>query len=130
MKDESINDRSKRILNSLREKYPGKKAYDLDGRGLHFVCELEPSSESQGFDRAVEVIIESKPHKHLKTTQQYTILSGDLEFHVGNNVLNLHSGDKYTVAPGDVHWGKSINECWAEIYSQPGWTKEDHINVD
>lgn len=129
MINESISERSKRIINSLNEKYPGKNAYDLDGRGLHFVAEIEPVDEHPEFDKAVEVIIESIPHKHLKMTQYYTIISGDLEFHVGDEIVNLHVGDKYTVTPGKIHFAKSDNECWAQIYSEPGWTKEDHITI-
>jgi len=117
---ESPKDRIARILNLLASKYPGKKSFDLDGRGLHFVCEVEPTQDHPEFDRAVEVIISSKPHKHNKMTQNYTILKGSLE---------LHRGDKYTIEPHNVHWAKSDDECWVEIYSKPGWTQEDHIVV-
>jgi mannose-6-phosphate isomerase-like protein (cupin superfamily) len=126
---ESADERSKRILNKLRELYPDKDSFDLDGRGLHFVCELEPSSDHPEFDRAIEVIIESKPHKHLKMTQYYSILSGNLEFHSDHEVFNLKKDDKITVKPGTIHWARSENECWVEIYSEPGWTKEDHITI-
>lgn len=126
----SIKLYSDRIINQLKVKYPGKKAYDLDGRGMHFVCEVEPVDEHPEFDRAVEVIIFSKPHKHLKMTQNYTIISEELELHVGEETVNLHTGDKYTIYPNNVHWAKSVgSECWVEIYSTPGWTKEDHILV-
>lgn len=130
MKDETIQERTERILKELKDRYPDRKSYDLDGRGMHFVCEVEPVEEHPDYDKAVEVIIESIPHKHLKMTQYYTILSGNLEFHDGNEVLVLHTGDKHTVSPGNIHWAKSENECWLEIYSTPGWTKEDHIRVD
>ena len=130
MKNETTEERSERILNQLREKYPGKKAYDLDGRGLHFVCEVEPTNEHPEYDKAVEVIIDSLPHKHLKMTQQYTILSGTLEVHVGDEIILLKTGDKYEIKPGNIHWSKSDDECWIEIYSIPGWVKEDHILVD
>jgi mannose-6-phosphate isomerase-like protein (cupin superfamily) len=101
----------------------------LDGRGLHFVCEIEPTSEHPEYDRAVEVIIDSKPHKHLKMKQQYTIISGNLELHVGDRIVKLSKGDEYTINPGLVHWATSNDECWLEIYSTPGWTKKDHIKV-
>ncbi len=121
--------RSARILNELKSRYPGKDAYDLDGRGMHFVCEVEPVSEHPEYDKAVEVMIESRPHKHLKMVQNYTILRGNLELHLDDNIIKLKTGDKYTVLPNTVHWAKSDNECWVEIYSKPGWTKEDHIIV-
>ncbi|MCX6732264.1 MAG: cupin domain-containing protein [Candidatus Roizmanbacteria bacterium] len=127
--DESMKDRSARILSLLSDRYPGKKAYDLDGRGLHFVCEVEPVEEHPEYDKAVEVIMVSKPHKHHKMTQLYTILQGSLELHVGDTTVQLKSGDTYTVKPNNVHWAKSEDECWLEIYSKPGWTKEDHILI-
>jgi mannose-6-phosphate isomerase-like protein (cupin superfamily) len=127
MNNETIEERSKRILALLRNKYPEKESYDLDGRGMHFVCELEPVKDHPEYDRAMEVIISSKPHKHLKMTQDYTVLSGHLELHIGNETILLNPGDKYVVKPNNVHWAKSNDECLVEIYSEPGWTKEDHI---
>lgn len=94
---------------------------------MHFVCEVEPVSDHPEYDKAVEVIIQSKQHKHLKMTQYYTIFSGSLELHVGDEIISLKAGDKYTIFPNIPHWAKSDNECWLEIYSKPGWTKEDHI---
>ncbi len=129
MEKETLKQRSERILSDLKSKYPNAVSYDLDGRGMHFVCEVEPVTEHPEYDKAVEVIIESKPHKHIKMVQDYTILRGDLELHLNDEVISLKTGDKYTVLPGDVHWAKSNNECWLEIYSKPGWTKEDHIVV-
>lgn len=130
MKSETGEQKSKRIIKQLNGKYPNKIAYDLDGRGMHFVCEIEPVSEHPEYDRAIEVIIQSKPHKHLRMTQNYTVRSGSLELHINNNeVINLKAGDKYTIHPNIIHWAKSDNECWVEIYSEPGWTKEDHIVV-
>lgn len=127
MGNETVEQRSERIINQLKAKYPGKGCFDLDGRGMHFVCEVEPTKDHPEYDRAIEVIISSKPHKHLKTTQYYTIISGNLKLHVGKKVLSLHPGDKYTIRPGDVHWAKSNDECWVEMYSGPGWTQEDHL---
>jgi len=130
MNTETPQQRSSRIIKQLQDKYPGKDVYDLDGRGMHFVCELEPVTEHREYDRAVEVIIQSKPHKHFKMTQYYTVISGNMEFHVGDKIIKLNPGDKYTVLPGNVHWAISNNECMVELYSEPGWTQEDHIVVD
>jgi len=130
VKNETIQQRSGRILKQLRKKYPSKNCFDLNGRGMHFACEVEPTKDHPEYDRAIEVIISSKPHKHLKMTQYYTILSGTLELHVGDQAITLRRGDKYVITPGKAHWARSDNECWLEIYSKPGWTKEDHISVD
>ncbi len=129
MKNESLKERSKRILEELYQQYPGTKAYDLNGRDEHFVCEVEPVNAHPEYDRAIEVIINSLPHKHLKMTQHYTIIKGNLELHIGKKIIKLNPGDKYTINPGNIHWAKSDNESWVEIYSEPGWTVEDHILV-
>lgn len=123
-------ERSERILAQLKKQYPNTNVYDLDGRGEHFLSELEPVTDHPEYDRAIEVIISSKPHKHLKMTQHYTILSGNLELHVNDSVVILKSGDTYTIEPNVIHWAKSGDECWVDIYSKPGWTKEDHIVIN
>ena len=127
---ETTEERCERILKLLKAKYPGKKSYDLDGRGLHFVCEIEPVDEHAEYDKAIEVMISTKPHKHFKMTQYYTVISGNPTIYVGNEIIKLHPGDKYTIEPGNIHWAESNDEAWVELYSEPGWTKEDHILVD
>jgi mannose-6-phosphate isomerase-like protein (cupin superfamily) len=116
-------------IRKLQERYPGKKVYDLDGSGAHFVCEVEPAGEHPEYDRAVEIIFRSKPHKHLKTAQRYKILSGKLALHVGDSVIDLNEGDEHVIAPNQTHWAESEDGSWVEIYSTPGWIKEDHITV-
>ena len=129
MKNESINERSLRILDELNHKYPNAKSYDLTGHGEHFVCETEPVTDHPEYDRAIEVILRSQPHKHLKMTQYYTVISGTLKLHTNATTTILNPGDKYTINPGITHYGLSDNECWVEIYSEPGWTSEDHLPV-
>lgn len=129
-KKETTKQRTERILKQLRKKYPDCKSYDLDGRGKHFVCEVEPVHEHPEYDRAIEVMISTKPHKHLEMTQYYKIISGNLDLYVNDKVIKLKAGDKYAVTPNKVHWAKSDGECWLEIYSEPGWTKEDHVLVE
>ena len=90
---------------------------------------MEPTQDHPEYDRAVEVIIDSKPHQHLKMTQYYTVLSGEMTLHVENQTLTLKAGDQYTIKPGSVHWAES-DQCWVEILSRPGWTKEDHLVVN
>lgn len=129
-KNENLEQRASRILSELTEAYPGKNAYDLDGRGLHFLCEVEPVSEHPEYDIAVEVIISSKPHKHLKMTQTYRILKGTLTLYYKDEVIILNTGDTYIIEPDNIHWAESSDEAWVEMYSVPGWTKEDHIIIE
>lgn len=126
---ETNQERSSRILGELKNKYPDVNVIDLDGNGTHFVAEVEPATDHSEYDRAIEVIIKSAPHKHLQMTQQYKILSGTLSLHVDNETVHLGAEDTYTVKPGQVHWAESDDECWLEIYSEPGWTAGDHIPV-
>ena len=102
----------------------------MDEEGNHFVSEVEPTREHPEYDKAVEVIIKSKPHQHLKTKQNYRILSGSLSLHAGDEIMELNTGDTFTVLPKTIHWAESDNEAWVEIVSHPGWTKEDHIPVE
>lgn len=129
MNKETNQQRTERILRQLKEKYPNSESYDLDGRGLHFVCEVEPVKDHSEYDRAVEVIIASKPHKHLRMTQHYKVYSGTLHLHVDDKIVVLSTGDTYVIKPGVVHWATSDDECWVELYSEPGWTKDDHITA-
>lgn len=130
MLEETAQQRSERILGLLKEKLPKAEAFAMDGEGNHFVSEVEPTREHPEYDKAVEVIIKSKPHKHLKTKQNYKILSGSLSLHVGGEIIELNTGDTFTVLPGTIHWAESANEAWVEIVSHPGWTKEDHIPIE
>lgn len=127
--EETIKQRQERIINELKSKYPGKNTFDLNGDGNHFVCEVEPTQDHPEYDRAVEVMIKSRPHKHLKTLQVYTIIKGHLKLHLGDEVIDMKPGDKQTIPLGVVHWAESEDECWDELYSTPGWTAEDHIPV-
>lgn len=127
---ETKQERVNRILSELKAKYPDKNPQDLDGRGEHFFCEIEPATEHPEYDRTIEVIISSKPHKHNKMTQTYTLLKGNLSLFTDGKENKLSEGDTYVVKPGEVHWATSENEAWLEIYSEPGWTPEDHIVVE
>lgn len=118
------------IIQKLQDMYPGKETYDLDGRGQHFVCEIEPVSEHSEYDTAAEVIIQSKPHKHLKMTQTYTIVEGELELYCDDEMYLLKKGDVHTILPGIVHWAKGSADTLSILHSRPGWTKEDHIVVE
>lgn len=130
MEKENAQQRSERILRLLKEKFPQASAFAMDEEGNHFVSEVEPTREHPEYDKAVEIIIKSKPHKHLKIKQEYKVLSGSLKLYVDDKVTELNSGDTFTVSPGTTHWAESDDEAWVEIVSHPGWTKEDHIPVE
>jgi mannose-6-phosphate isomerase-like protein (cupin superfamily) len=126
---ETQEQQSKRILDKLNLRYPGKNAYDLSGKGIHFVCEIEPVKDHPEYDKAVEVILTSEPHKHLKMTQVYKVLEGSLTLHSDDKTILLNKDDQYVIEPGKIHWAEGNELTLVEIYSTPGWTKEDHIKV-
>src|SRR2546422_8697874 len=130
MSSETAEQRSDRILRLLTSSYPGRRCYDINGHGTHFVCELEPAADHPEYDLALEVIISSNPHKHKRATQRYKVLTGTLELHVDGASILLHEGDAYTVKPQAVHCATSEDEALVEIRSTPGWTPEDHLRVE
>ncbi len=130
MIEETSEGRARRILAELQDAYPGREVYELGGNEMHFVCEVEPTEEHPEYDKTVEVIIASEPHKHLKMTQTYKVLKGELTLFIEDEVIPLHTGDICTVEPNNVHWAKGTENSWVEIYSTPGWTEEDHIPAD
>jgi len=127
---ETVEQRKERIMKELQAEYPGKEVFDLNGNGLHFVCVVEPTEEHPEYDRAVEVMIKSRPHKHHKMKQVYTIIKGHLRLHLSKKIIEMKLGDTQTILPGEVHWAESEDECWDELYSTPGWTPEDHVPVE
>jgi mannose-6-phosphate isomerase-like protein (cupin superfamily) len=129
MSNETATERAERILRVLGSSFPGKRCYDVDGRGMHFVCEVEPVDNDSGWDKAVEVVISSTPHKHARTTQRYKVLAGTLELHVNDASILLREGDTYTVEPETAHWATSEDEAVVEIRSKPGWTADDHHHL-
>jgi mannose-6-phosphate isomerase-like protein (cupin superfamily) len=128
LEDENVEDRVKHITTILTQQYPGKIIIDLNGNGLHIICEIEPTQDHTEYDRAIEVIIASKPHKHMITTQHYTIISWNLQLHIDDSIITLHPWDQYMINPWLVHRASSTNECIVETYSAPWWTAEDHIS--
>jgi mannose-6-phosphate isomerase-like protein (cupin superfamily) len=129
MPGETAAERADRILRVLRSSFPGKSCYEVDGRGVHFVCEVEPVDKDSGWDKAVEVIISSTPRKHEHTTQRYRVLAGTLELHVNDASILLREGETYFVEPKTAHWATSEDEAVVEIRSRPGWTADDHHDL-
>lgn len=118
------------IIHKLQQQYPGKAVIDLNGDGKHMVCEIEPTSDHPEYDRAIEVIIASKPHKHNYTKQIYTILTWHLDLYVDQDQIFLSPWDTHTIDPWQVHRASSEDQCIVEIHSTPWRTPDDHIPVD
>ena len=113
----------------LKKRYPTANIVQPSVGEL--VAEVEP-----GF--AVAVIEQSKPHFHMKTMEEYRIISGRLAVVVAGAVTliakdeNLRFQLKYIEIPSrNVHFAMTIGEGPAvvEVISHPAWTKEDHFEV-
>jgi mannose-6-phosphate isomerase-like protein (cupin superfamily) len=112
--------KARNVILGLQKKYPGKKIIkDSDNNPTEIVCEVEPTSEHHGHSLAVAVIDKSKPHYHKKTVEEYKVVNGVLNLYVGEKIVTLKKGDKYTIEPNIVHWAEG-NETWVECKSKPG----------
>jgi len=119
-----------KVVGDIKLKYPGKKiAITDEGEYQEVVCEIEPSSVNSERSTAVAVVGKSKPHKHLKTTEIYELISGELTVEVdGVEKVLAKAGDRLKINPGQSH-SASGAEAWFYTYSTPGWTPEDHIVI-
>jgi len=121
---------SKRAIEELKKKYPGKKIIKNDeGNPTEILCEIEPSSEHSEYSMAVSIIDKSIPHSHKKTKETYKVIKGTLKVYKDDKEFILNEGDELVINPGETHWAKG-NETWVECYSEPGWIFEDHILVE
>ena len=117
---------TEKVIKELSQKYPGKKIIKLpEDNPTEIICEINPATD-QGV--AIAIIDKSEPHYHKKTTEIYKIIKGRLVVFINNQEHELEEGDTLTVEPDELHYAVG-NETWVEVYSEPGWTQEDHILV-
>ncbi len=115
------------IIQELQKKYPGKAIIcNGDQDPTEILCEIEPTSHHPAYSTAVAIIDSSVPHVHKKTTENYTILKGELTLTIDDQQIILREGDTYVIAPNRVH-SACGNETWVRVDSSPGWTMEDHM---
>lgn len=118
------------IISQLQKEYPGKfiiQNHPTDPTEI--ICEIEPTSEHSDYSTAIAVIDRSIPHYHLKTTETYEIIRGQLKLTVADEEHTLKEGGSFTIHPGQRHFAEG-NETWVRVTSHPGWTKEDHYLVN
>lgn len=125
-----------RVIQQLSEKYPGKEIICMpDDDPKEIICELGPI---EGGSRAIAVIDESVLHYHLRTTETYRVIQGELLVQTDSSdkvcLVNLSDrilkeGETLTIHPGTLHKAKG-NETWIEVDAFPAWTPEDHHPVD
>jgi mannose-6-phosphate isomerase-like protein (cupin superfamily) len=115
------------IIKELMEKYPGKTVIKNDIEDpTEILCEVKPTADHPTFSLAIAVIDKSTPHFHKKCSEEYSVMRGKLLLHVDGKTIPLKAGQTFSVRPRQIHWAEG-NETWVACFSQPGWTKEDHV---
>jgi mannose-6-phosphate isomerase-like protein (cupin superfamily) len=90
-------------------------------------------SDNVGCGFAVADIRLSERHYHKKTIETYTLVSGRLRVHLGDEVEVLRTpGQVLTIPINTPHWAESLSEEPARIavFTSPPWTPEDHLVTD
>jgi len=117
----------KNILQSLSQQYPKKKII-LNSKNFptEILCEVEPTVDHPSYSVAIAVIDKTHPHKHIKTTETYEVIKGDLTLNIDGKTTVLKSGEKISIKPNQTHHAQG-KETWVKVTSRPGWTKSDHL---
>ena len=111
------------IKDLLEKEFPGKNVTLLPSE---VICEIEPTQEHPSWSEAIAYIKKSELHHHNRMEERYTIEQGVLTVVVDDKEHTLKEGDKFVVRPPSVHWayGEWVR---VRVYTEPGWTPEDHI---
>ncbi len=120
----------KKILNSLREEFPGKAIIpNSENNPTEILCEIDPSVLHPDDSVAIAYIKKSEPHRHVKTVEIYEVEEGELDLYLDGVKKVLKKGQTYSINPGVIHWAEGE---WVRIRatSKPGWTMEDHKKLD
>lgn len=119
-----------KILEELENKYPNKKIVKNDKNNpTEIICEVEPTSNHLGWSKAIAVIDKSISHFHKNSTEEYTVLKGNLTITKDGKDYHISKGQIFIIKPMEIHSAKG-NSTWVECLSTPGWTFEDHILVE
>ncbi len=118
------------IVGILDKEYPGRTiVLNTPENTEEVICEIEPASEHSDYSVAIAYIRKSKPHKHLKTIEEYQVEEGVLTLYLDGVKREFKQGQIYAVLPGTIHWAEG-DWVRVKVVSKPGWTLNDHILVD
>jgi len=121
---------SKKIVEELKKKYPGKKIIKFpEDNPTEILCEIDPATNHPEKSVAIAIIDKSEPHYHKKTTETYKVIKGNLSVVIDGQKNKLEEGGSLSIKPRDIHYAIG-DETWVKIYSEPGWIPEDHILVN
>jgi mannose-6-phosphate isomerase-like protein (cupin superfamily)/predicted enzyme related to lactoylglutathione lyase len=118
---------TKKVIQKLKEDYPSKKIYiNTEDKPEEIICEIEPSSDHPEYSSAIAVIDKTTLHFHKQAAEIYYVLEGTLNLFIENSRQVLKKDEYAVIKPGEKHYAKG-NETWVLVYSEPGWSKEDHL---
>src|SRR3972149_4401039 len=101
-----------KVIAELKAKYPGKKIIlNPEDNPSEIIVEIEPTSEHPEKSLALAIVGKSKPHYHLKTTEIYEAIKGELTIFVDGKKSILRPGEKMTIQPNTIHSAES-DEAW------------------
>ncbi|PIZ64851.1 hypothetical protein COY15_04310 [Candidatus Roizmanbacteria bacterium CG_4_10_14_0_2_um_filter_39_12] len=121
---------TQKIIEKLHQLYPEKKVVlNPSENPTEIICELDPTSAHPEKSIALAIVGSSKPHYHQFSTEIYETQKGILTVYVSGKKRILQEGEKITIEPNCVHYVTG-EDAWFLIYSEPGWTFEDHIVVE
>lgn len=118
------------VINQLQKKYPGKNiVFNDEDNVTEIICEIEPTSEHPDYNVAIAVIDASKAHYHKKSKETYKVLKGKLMIYLDGKEFMLTPGESIEIKPKVKHYATG-NETWLKVYSNPGWTIDDHFLIN
>lgn len=119
----------KAVLSELKSQYKGKKIIlNHKTNPTEIICEIDPSKDHPGYSSAIAVIDKTEPHYHKNAAVIYYVLKGKLDLVIENTRYSLGPEEYRVVSPNQVHMAKG-RQTWVLIYSEPGWQKQDHLEV-
>jgi len=117
----------KKIIDRFKKEYPGKNIVLNDKKNpTEIICEKDPASDHSAYATAIVAIEKTTPHFHKRTAEIYYVLEGELELVIGGEKKRLKAEEFAVVPPETVH-SATGNEALVLVYSEPGWTVEDHL---
>lgn len=105
----------------------------VDRDDAETIFEVVDASAEAGFGFAVADIVRSQRHYHRRTLETYTLISGELRVHLGDDVTVLRSPGQVVTIPTDTpHWAESTGSAPARIavFSMPAWRPDDHLLLE
>lgn len=118
---------TKKIIEEIKKQYPGKNiAPNREKDPTEILVEVEPATNHPEYSIAISVVDKTEVHLHHKTAEIYQVIKGTLTLVKNGRSTVLKEGEVDIIKPGEAHYAIGT-ETWVRVYSEPGWTAQDHI---